>query len=173
MEREKWAIAISWLIVAALLVWASLSLINAFSNFAPAIIAGIASVYVALINHNLTQQREIRLQHQKEKQKNYEKLLSVTADFIRDPENREIWDTIHLYSWVVGSQNVIKKTKEFTKKIDDSSLKSLLDSMRKDIGLDATDSDLMPEVFYEKKLGYLKTNLGNSSEKRSYWPWGK
>ena len=101
-----------WVIVVALLVWASISLISTLSKFAPPIIAGMASIFVASLNHFYTQQRELKLQHQKEKQKNYENLLKVAADLIRDPNNKDIWDTIHLYSWVVGSNEVVHKTQK-------------------------------------------------------------
>jgi len=118
----------------------------------------------------MTSQRELNLQRQKEKQKNYEKLLSAMAGFIRDPSDRDAWDSIHLYSWVIGSEGVIRKAQE--------SLKSLLDEMRIDVGLHKTSYELMPRVFLEREEGHLKsknnaseqlTSSSSGCQKRSFW----
>jgi hypothetical protein len=170
MGRQKWLMALMWLVVVVILIWASFSILDALSKYAPPIIAALASIYVAMLNHALTQQREIQLQHQKEKQNNYENLLKVVCDLIRDPNNKDIWDTIHLYSWVVGSNDVVRKTQEFSEKKDEESLKSLLVSMRNDIGLEKIDSDLEPKVFEERKEGFLKRSENDNKKRFSFWP---
>lgn len=181
MRRDQISIAILWIIVVALVIWAVYKTLAAVADYAPAIIAALATIYVALLNHALTEQRELRLQQQKEKQKNYEKLLSAMAGFIRNPRDRDAWDSIHLYSWVIGSEGVIKYAQEFTEKKDEESLKKLLNEMREDVGLSKTSSELMPKVFQKREEGHLGQQVTNRSEdeqltnsssgrqKRSFW----
>ncbi|MCG8426598.1 MAG: hypothetical protein MI754_04480 [Chromatiales bacterium] len=156
MTRDQVGTGILWVIVVGVVVWAGYKTINTLADYAPAIIAALTTIYVALLNHAMSSQRELNLQRQKEKQKNYEKLLSAMAGFIRDPSDRDAWDSIHLYSWVIGSEGVIKKAQEFTKTNDEKSLKSLLDEMRIDVGLPMTDRELMPSVFPKREEGHLK-----------------
>lgn len=180
MNREKYGIVVLWLIVVAFVGWAIVQTLSSLANYAPAIIAALATIYVALLNHFLAAERELRMQQQREKQKNYEKLLSVAAELVRDPENKDIWDTVHLYSWVVGSENVIRKTQAFTEQRNEKSLRSLLVEMRKDIGLEEPGDDLMPKVFQPKKVGHLEMSEKESNEplissssggqKRRFWP---
>lgn len=179
MTRDQFGTGISWIIVVGVIVWAGYQTISTLADYAPAIIAALATIYVALLNHSMTSQRELNLQRQKEKQKNYEKLLSAMAGFIRDPSDRDAWDSIHLYSWVIGSEGVIRKAQEFTYRNDEESLKRLLDEMRIDVGLPKTHDKLMPSVFPKREEGHLKyqsnssgeqlTNNSSGRQKRSFW----
>lgn len=165
MSRENFTMIFLWLVAIAVAVWAVIQTLSIFANYAPPIIAAVVTIYVALLNHSLAEEKELRMQQQREKQQNYEKLLMAAAEFIRDPDNSDAWDTVHLYSWVVASESVIRKTQVFTDDKDDKSLRSLLVEMRKDIGLkEPTSDDLMPKVFAPKG-GSLKVTSVSMKER--------
>lgn len=157
MGRIKLSIVLLWLFVFCLMIWASFKLMITFSEIGLGVVAAFAIVFAALLSHFLNQQKEIRLLQQIEKQRNYEKLLIVLSEFIRNPHEKDSLDSVQLYSWIVGSVKVVEKTKRFVREIDGNSLKSLLDEIRIDIGLKPTNKNIKLEGCIEKELNYLKS----------------
>jgi len=148
MKRENAAIAVLWLLTLGVAVWAAIKTISLLAQFGPAVIAAAATLLAAILTHTLTDVRQQRMEQQKQKQSNYAELLEIAAKYVRNPsDHRDKLDTAHLYSWVVGSSEVIRATQEFTDNRDDVALRKLLDAMREDIGLSGVPNDVQPKVF--------------------------
>lgn len=97
--------------------------------------------------HALTSLREQRIEIQRQRQNNYASLLEKLASFVRNPDKEtDNFTKVHLYSWVVGSAEVVESTTEFMKKPSRDSLTKLLRAMRKDVGLPETTASLDQKV---------------------------
>src|SRR5207248_2036391 len=102
-------------------------------------IGAVALVLGAILTHAFTALREQRLEQLRQKQENYAQLINHIAEFVRNPNaTRDTFESIHLYSWLVGSPSVIAFTQKFMKDMDDKTLENLLIAMRYDLGLPKT-----------------------------------
>jgi len=156
MKQEEYGIIILFIIVVGLAVWGFIEALYVASAYAPPVIAAFATVYIAFLNHSLAVQREDEKQQKKEKQENYKQLINIFSEIVRNPGPNDSLDTIHLYSWVVGSENVIRSTQKFVDEKDDKSLRELLVVMRDEIGLEKPSKELKLNVFPAK--GHLKSS---------------
>lgn len=112
-----------------------------------ALVAFGGTILAVLIKNYLDRASLIESELRKEKQKNYDELISSIGIFIRDPKSRnDDFLTIHLKSWIYGTEEVTKLTKELVEynrgsdfeKLNDT-LEKLLRAMRKDVGLENID----------------------------------
>jgi small-conductance mechanosensitive channel len=156
MNRQNWGIGIAWGIAIILVIVASIvglrSTVENVTKIIVAVIGALTLVISAVVTHALTQARELQFEQQKQRQANYEKLLGRVASFVRKKaDSDDGFDSGHIYSWVVGSKEVIKATQDFVKDSSQTNLKTLLLAMRADMGLGSVD-DLMPTVFEIKTV---------------------
>jgi len=162
MTKEDWAIAILWAIAVVVLIGASIigfrSTVENVTKIIVAVIGAVALVISAIVTHVLNQVRELQFEQQKQRQANYGALLNQVASFVREAQNgRDPLDSAHLYSWVVGSEEVIGATQQFVKDASDINLRSLLVAMRQDVGLGSVRKELMPLVFPTKTTAGIRT----------------
>jgi len=152
MSRQDWAIIILWgLAIAIIFVAAAVGLKSAVENVTKiiaAVIGAVALVVSAIVTHALNQAREFQFEKYKQRQSNYATLLTQVEAFVQKKEHgQDALDSAHLYSWVVGSEEVIRATQKFLENATQQSLKDLLVAMRKDVGLGGVKADLVPQVF--------------------------
>jgi cobalamin biosynthesis protein CobD/CbiB len=152
MSKDDWAIVVLWGFAIIVVIVASVvGLATKFETVAKIVVAviGAAAVIIsAILTHALTQVRELQLEQQKQRQANYAELLKQVAAFVRDRSaGRDSIDSAHLYSWVVGSEDVIQATQTFVQTVGDQDLRKLLVAMRCDVGLGPVREGLMPIVF--------------------------
>jgi hypothetical protein len=137
------------------------SAIEAAAEVLAAIVSAAALLLGGILTHALTVIREQHLQQQREKQKNYERLIESIDKVIRKPgPTSDDFAKIHLESWVVGSPDVIKHTQELLVGKEPSERKKaveeLLLSMMKDLGLPLPSSKLeLKGVFEKQESGFL------------------
>lgn len=147
MKREDMAIGVLWVVGVAITVAASVygiaTALDAAAKIMVAVIGGMAMILVAIVTHALTSIREQRLELQRQKQQNYAALLDRLVPFVRAPKVKgDEFTSIHLYSWVVGSPEVVVQTKIFIDRRTEEGLRHLLLAMRQDVGLGYTNASL-------------------------------
>jgi hypothetical protein len=151
MKGEEIAIVVLWatilFVIGLVAVNALEPLVQAAGQVFAAVVSGGALLLGGILTHTLTQFREQRLSQRQRMQENYAKLLEKVGTIIRDPENlSDDFSTIHLESWVVGSPQVIQKTKELLNATDEgarkAALQALVYAMRADMGLQTTNETL-------------------------------
>jgi uncharacterized membrane protein YcjF (UPF0283 family) len=137
MSKEDSAIVVLWGFAIVVVIVASVAgLTEKVEKVAVAVIGAAAVIISAILTHELTQIRELKLEQQRQRQANYGELLTQLAAFVRDRSaGRDSFDSAHLYSWVVGSEDVIQATQTFVKTVGDQDLRNLLVAMRRDVGL--------------------------------------
>ena len=158
MSRDDLAIGAIWAVAVGLAAWAAYEVYNLARALLPALLAGLFTVMVAILTHVTTQIRERAKREQELKQSNYKDLLDLTAKFVTT-RDREDFDRAHLYSWVVGSEEVVRATQLFVTNVDVPSLNSLVRRMREDIGLRRIADDLQPQVFLETTRMVLQPGI--------------
>ena len=130
---------------------------EAVSKIVVAIIGATAILLGAIVTHALTSLREQRIEIQRQRQENYGKLLEKLATFVRDPKKEaDEFTKVHLYSWVVGSAEVVESTTEFMKKRSKDNLRKLLLAMRNDVGLPGTTASLDQVLLEPETPGSLQ-----------------
>lgn len=162
MTKEDWATAILWAIAVVVLIGASIigfrSTVENVTKIIVAVIGAVALVISAIVTHVLNQVRELQFEQQKQRQANYGELLRQLAGFVREArDGRDTLDTSRLYSWVVGSEEVIEATQQFVKEVSDINLRNLLVAMRQDVGLGSVKKELMPSLFPTKTVTGIPT----------------
>lgn len=158
MKKDNFAIASLWTVICMVLIaaaWIGLrSTIDNVSKIVVAIIGAAAVILSAILTHALAQARELAFEQQKQRQANYGDLLKQVGDFIRRRDaGDDKFDTAHLYSWVVGSEEVIKATQAFMLSQEAPDLKALLVAMRSDAGLPPVNAGLELPVFNTQTTG--------------------
>ncbi|WP_439585156.1 hypothetical protein [Dyadobacter bucti] len=126
-------------------------IIRVFKYFIPeigvtnaALIAFAGTILAAVIKSYFDRLAQIESERRREKQKNYDELISAIGKFVRDPAgSNDDFSTIHLKSWIYGNNEVVYYTKKLIdiNRSDDlkefnAALELLLHSMRDEIGLD-------------------------------------
>ena len=170
---------IALVVIAGSVTLTLLKLIDAAATISSAIIGAAAVIYVEIFSNNkakiielqshqnrLAEQRDLEIQ--KQKQNNYNLLLEKIASYIRDGKsNNDSLSLIRLYSWIYGSEDVIKYTDEFMKSKNKVSLEQLLVAMRKDVGLKISNPDSLSisgEIFAQQESGFLGDNEQNENK---------
>ena len=107
------------------------------------------------MTHAFTEIRNQHIAQTKEKQKNYEQLISHIGQLIKNPKAiGNEFAKVHLQSWVVGSPDVILKTKTLMKADNaekkNKALTDLLFAMRKDLGLDVSTKLVTVDGLFEE-----------------------
>lgn len=83
------------------------------------------------------QEKELAVIQRKTMQDNYARVLDRLAPYIRNPShNGDDFTTAHLFTWVVGSPEVVALTSRFMRERTPDSLDALLLAMRKDLALE-------------------------------------
>jgi hypothetical protein len=149
MRREDLAIAVLWSVILVILIFAVVvglrETIDATSKIIVAVIGAAVTLGAAILTHAFTVLREQRLELQRQKQLNYAALVDKLAPFVRGPKEQiDEFTKAHLFSWVVGSSEVVERTTEFMALRSAPALKALLLAMRRDLGLPDTDAPLGP-----------------------------
>jgi hypothetical protein len=112
LKKEDVAIAVLWGIILIVLIDAVVvgirDTLDATSKIVVAVIGGAVTLGAAILTHALTVLREQRLEVQRQKQLNYAALVEKLASFVRNPKTQiDEFTKVHLYSWVVGSSEVV------------------------------------------------------------------
>ena len=146
MKRQDLGVAGLWLvavaIMAAAVIYGLVNTLDAVAKIAVGIIGAAAMLLSAVVAHALTALREQRLELQRQKQINYAALVDRLVPYVRHAtaETDEL-TKIHLYSWVVGSPEVVRRTNTFMVERSKINLRALLNEMRQDVGLSTLDYD--------------------------------
>lgn len=152
MDNDDRAVVGIWAVVLILAAWAGIyavtSSLDAVTKVMVAVVGGAAVLLGAILTHALTSLREQKIELQRQRQTNYGILADRLVPFVRAPERSDELTQAHLYSWVVGSPEVIDCTGRFVKTRSEDNLRALLVAMRRDIGL----VELPPNTRFESSL---------------------
>jgi hypothetical protein len=165
-DRERWAIILLWFGALSLALWAynnSAQLVTALGQTLVAVISFSGAIAVAVLTHVFTQFREQRSQQQKALQENYLEVLGEIGPLIRERAANDKFSSIHLKTLIVGSQDVIEKSKALLEANGDAertkALQGLLVAMRGDLGLERVEPiPLSPKIFSPQEKGSLVPN---------------
>ena len=134
-----WGIAI--LVIIGAVAYTLLEALKTIAPIIASIIAGSFAIAGAVLKYALEVEKSAEIKRMELMQENYKNILNKIAQYIKSKgTDADALSSAHLESWVVGSPEVIKLTQNFMDKRSNLRLKSLLQQMRKDIGL--TDKDL-------------------------------
>lgn len=148
------------LLIAAGIAKLALIIVPGITTTIAALIAFGGTILAALIKNYFDRASLIESELRKEKQKNYDELISAIGKFIRDPKlSNDDFLTIHLKSWIYGTEKVTKLTKELVEYNRGSdfenlniTLEQLLRTMRNDVGLENVDENFeMVNAFISSK----------------------
>ena len=137
------------------------ALITAVGDTLVALIGGAFVLIGGIWTHALTRLREQQLEQQRDMHRNYRRLLDNIEKVIRNPEvSSDDFSKVHLESWMVGSEDVIRNTQLLIKARDKrarkKALKELVFAMRRDVGLPVVKGVELRDVFLKRNEGDLE-----------------
>jgi hypothetical protein len=138
-----WAVMI--LIAVSAVIYGLKTNFDAISKIMVAVIGGAAVLLGAILTHVLAVFREQQQALQRQKQENYKTLVEKLTPFVRNPKRQiDEFTATYLESWMIGDPAVVRMAAQFMLTPGEVELKDLLNSMRRDIGLQESDADLGP-----------------------------
>lgn len=150
---DSLAIGALWVVALGALVWAVVvslnSALDTVAKIAVAVIGAAALILSGILTQSLTAFRELALEQRRMRQERYWELLNQLAEYVRRRDSaRDGIDTAQLYSWVVGSEAVIRASQDFVATVSDRNLRALLLAMRADMGFPKVEDDLTPSALF-------------------------